>query len=377
MYSLRTNCIFCKSILTDTYFKCDYTNYVAHYALDIASDYVPHTIPFNIYTCGTCKTAQLKYLGDISEIYRLNHADSTGATMINLHTLTKNTLLKYKDRIRNILEIGSSIGVLADLILNEYTTDYYIIEPAFNGNRKNKYILDSFYEDVDDTSINANTLIISHVFEHFYNPLDILEKINKNKNLDIFCLVFPDLEYYINNNVLHVLNTEHTYYIDNDFLISLLKIYNFTLLEKINYTNHSVIFIFEKVRTTLIKDANTSITNTNYSLDTYFNTILDTVNRFNIVIEQNQDKDIYIWPASIHCLYLCMFGLHTNIKGFLDNSPNKINKMMYGYNMNIYSFSSVTSQNNSNTVILINGGIFNNDIQNIINTSTNIKFITI
>ena len=35
---------------------------------------------------------------------------------------------------------------------------------------------------VDDENIDANTLIISHVFEHFYNPIEILKKIHKLKH---------------------------------------------------------------------------------------------------------------------------------------------------------------------------------------------------
>ena len=105
-----------------------------------------------------------------------------------------------------------------------------------------------------------------------------MEKISKNKNISLFCLVFPDLEYYINNKVLHVLNTEHTYYIDNDFLVSVLTLYGFTLLERVNHKNHSVIFILER-KGGLIENKNPKITfkNTNYSIEKYFSSIFQSV----------------------------------------------------------------------------------------------------
>ena len=89
-------------------------------------------------------------------------------------------ILKYKNKITNIIEIGSSKGVLAEYILENLKLKYYIIEPSFFGNRENKIIIDDYYENVDDNNIDANTMIISHVFEHFYEPKKILEKIYLN-----------------------------------------------------------------------------------------------------------------------------------------------------------------------------------------------------
>jgi hypothetical protein len=176
-YTIKENCIFCNNILSEIYFANDYENYVGHYQVDINCDtYKNIKIPFNIFICSKCKTVQNKYLGDLSEIYKINHADSTGTTMINLHKLNKEFILKHLENINNIIEIGSSKGVLADNILEDIKLDYYIIEPSFFGDRNNKIIIDNFYENIDDSSINANTIIISHVFEHFYEPNEILKK---------------------------------------------------------------------------------------------------------------------------------------------------------------------------------------------------------
>ena len=280
-------------------------------------------IPFNIYTCSKCKTVQTKYLGDLNEIYKYNHATNTGSIMNNLHHKNLDLILKYKDNINNIIEIGCSKGTLSDLILNNIKLDYYIIEPNFIGDKNNKIIINDFYENVDDYNINANTIIISHVFEHFYNPKEILLKISNNKNIKNFFLVFPDLEYYINNNTLHVLNIEHTYYIDNDFLINYFENYGFKLIEKQDYIGHSVLFYFIKNNTPIIN--NNELININYSLDIFYNKIFDTIKRFNDIINNNINKEIYIWPASIHSLYLIIFGLNDKLlSGMLDNCSKKL-----------------------------------------------------
>jgi hypothetical protein len=373
-FIIREKCIFCNTNLNTVYFEKDYENYVAHYQVEVYHDINSMVkIPYNILICNNCKTVQTKYLGNLNEIYKLNHADSTGTTMINLHHKIANLIEKYRNNINNILEIGSSYGVLADIVISKnLNLNYNIIEPCYKGNITNKTIYDDFYENIDDTKIDTNTIIISHVFEHFYNPREILDKIYLNKNITNFFLIFPDLEYYINNNVLHVLNTEHTYYVDNQFLINELNNYGFELIERENYQNHSVIFYFKRISN---DKKNIIYVNKNYSLDSFFNKIFNTINKFNHYIINNNNNNIYIWPSSIHSLYLCIFGLkYEKINGMLDNSINKIGKKMYGINLSIYSFNEIINNNDKNTIILINGGVFNNEImKNTVNT--NIKFI--
>jgi len=372
-YNIRSKCIFCDSVLNKTFFEKDHACYSSHFMVD--NDYTDfHNIPFNIYTCQECNTPQTKYLGDLNEIYNINHADSTGKTMTDLHNKTFELIMKYKNNIKNIIEIGSSKGILADIVLKNIDTTYNIIEPSYWGDRSNKNIIDDFYENVEDTLIDANTMIISHVFEHFYNPLDILNKIYSNKNIENFFLVFPDLEYYINNEVLHVLNTEHTYYVDNQFLISLLNNKGFELIEKYYHNNHSVIFYFKKKN---VPNTNEKLVlyNNNFSLDKFYSSIFNKITYFNDIINSNDSKNVYLWPASIHTLYLFNFGLSDKITGFLDNSENKIGKKAYGINKEILSFTQIVNENSANSIIILNGGIFNDEVKNIIKNANNIKFI--
>ena len=361
-FSIRKNCIFCNHGLSDTYFTEDLSNFVAHYSVDENyNNNNSHEIPFNVCICDNCNTPQIKYLGDLEEIYKINHADSTGEVMLNLHIENLNFILKYKDKINNVIEIGSSKGVLADLLLEKLNLTYFIIEPSYFGSlNDNKILINDFYENVDDSNIDADTLIMSHVLEHFYEPIKILEKIKNNKNIKNIFLTFPDLEYYVNNNVFHVLNTEHTFYVDNNFLINVFKFFGFELVEKIFYKNHSVLFYFEKT----VGDGlgiNFDFKNQNYNLSKFYSKIKDTVNNFNEIINNNEDKEIYLWPASIHSLYLLMFGLNqTKLKGLTDNSPNKIGNKMYGTNLKVYDFKKVSNEQNS--TILLNGGIFNSEV---------------
>lgn len=361
IYTIRERCIFCNEQLKTTYFSKDYETFSGHYMVPL--DYDPksmHQIPYNIYICDTCKTVQTKYLGDLNEIYKFNHNDSTGKIYTQLHILVSEMISKYKENIHNIIEIGGSCGVLADYIIEKINTDYYIIEPSYWGGQHNKkHIIPDFYENVDDSKIDANTIIISHVFEHFYEPMTILEKICKNTNIKYFFLILPDLEYAINNQVLNVLNTEHTYYVDNTFLINVFDLYGFHLVEKHNHENHSILFYFEKRYPTRI---NTSITffNHNYSLENYFNPVLHKIKYIQEIVNKSEYSNVYIWPASVHTILLFSLGLDTSIiTGLLDNSKIKIGSKQYGTNLPIYS---MTEKMDENCLIFLNGGVFNSEI---------------
>lgn len=362
-YTIRTKCIFCKMSLVGTErFESDKTIPVAVFTDH--QDTLHQTIPYNVCICETCKTAQTKYLGDLGEIYRVNHADGTGSTMQGLHERVLDIITDNLNDIEGIIEIGSSKGILADKVLATNTFPYHIIDPGYFGKRDDhRTIIEKFYENVDDTQLQANTLIISHVFEHFYNPQDILDKIGSNTNIKHFILVWPDLDYYCNNGVLHLLNTEHTYYVDLEFLIKLIGAQGFQLSYKDMYKGHSVIMCFGRVSTPISTELRqTQVSNTS-NVNTFFTYIDERVRLFNDTIEAHPNLPVYLWPCSIHTVFLLTFGFNKRrLSGFLDNSPKKIGGTMYGTGKMCYSFKSKVDDAEE-CIILLNGGVFNSEVK--------------
>ena len=82
-----------------------------------------------------------------------------------------------------------------------------------------------------------------------------------------------------------------------------------------------------------------NLKNQKFSLDKFYNTIFNNVDKINTILDEDTDHNIYLWPASIHCLILFIFGLKNNIIGFLDNSKKKENQILYGTNKKIHSFT--------------------------------------
>ena len=146
-FTIRTNCIFCDNILNETCFDFDYNIPIACYSKNENSHDI--VIPYNVYKCNVCKTSQIKYLGDINEVYKMNHADNIGSIMENLHLTVLNLIKNQIGSIKNVVEVGSSKGTLSDLILDEKIIDkYYIIEPTFIGTeRENKIIINDYFEN--------------------------------------------------------------------------------------------------------------------------------------------------------------------------------------------------------------------------------------
>ena len=77
--------------------------------------------------------------------------------------------------------------------------------------------------------------------------------------------------------------------------------------------------------------------------------------KLNNILEDKSSK-YYIWPASAHTVTLFMNGLNwQNLSGCLDNSPNKIGKYLYGYNLKCYNFYEILNSHDSTITIFLNG----------------------
>jgi hypothetical protein len=353
IYEEREKCIFCDSSDLNTFFDKDYKS-----SLQLGTHYTPqeaYFMPYNVLLCNICNSAQNKYIGNLSIIYDTNHVDDYGTTKTKKHKLLTNFIIENKN-IDGIIEVGSCNGILARNILENISTNYNIIEPSYTGDKNGINIIESFFENIDITSINANTLIMSDVFEHFYNPIDILDNIQKSHNIKYIFFSHPDFDYSIKNNFLTNLNCEHTFLIEHQFLFAFFEKYGFKLNRRFDFENFSLFLEFE--RTNIIQKIEKPIINNNLYSDTkiYFDKIINIVNNINYITNTNSSKKYYIWPSSIHSITLFTCGLdYKKLSGILDNSPNKIGKYLYGYNLLCSSFDDLLKNGNNDVVVFISG----------------------
>ena len=375
VYTIRTKCIFCNN--DDFEMLFDHSNYTSSLSLGLNSDKneKSHFMPYNVQICKICKTFQNKYLGDLAIIYGVNHADDYGSTKSKKHSLFCNFICENK-HIDGIVEVGSCNGVLANNVLQTRETEYNIIEPSFTGDKTNLNIISDYFENVNLNAISANTLIMSDVFEHFYNPLDILNKIRNSENIKYIYLNHPDFDYSIKNNVYMNLNCEHTFLIEHQFLFVIFENFGFKLTRRNDFDNHSLFLEFERMNNSKIVEK----APVNYNLyedgKKYFNTITHVVKNINDYIISNSSKKMFIWPTSVHAVTLLTCGLiFEKLRGVLDNSPNKIGKYLYGYNLLCSSFNDILNSNDNDICIIIGGaGPYTKELV-LVNKNIDIRFV--
>ena len=348
----RKQCILCNSSNMDLLLQDD-TSISTCYSL-FPEKTKEIFIPYNIQYCSSCSIAQIKYVGDLDLVYSTNHIDNFGQVKHNMHTFFADFILKNTD-IRNTIEIGACHDYLSRLLQNANPAlSITVIDPSFTGNTDNITVIPNFVEQVDLTIIPANTVILSSVFEHFYNPIEILNIFKNSNNIEYIYLNHPNMDYAVQNDVHINLTAEHTFYIPNDKVTSLFTQYGFQQT-RINYfENHTICYEFK--RSTNAYLTTYTLLDTYKDITKYLQRIKLRVDSLNTLIQENPNAKFYLWPASMHIVPLFTHGLHyTHLEALLDNSPNKIGKYFYGYNILCQSFDKVIQSSNEDTYILLGG----------------------
>ena len=362
VYELRTECVACRTNTLINFLEKDYTTSLSLGFNDTPSPEV--FMPFNILICNACKAVQTKYLGNLSIIYSKNHAVNTGTLKTEMKRLFSDFVAEKNDS-NGIMEVGASDESLSTCILEKIKTSYCIVEPSFTGNPDGIMLINEYIENVDIASYPVNTIVMSHIFEHLYQPMKILEKISNAKNIEYIYLNHPDFEYYVKENVYVVLNSEHVYYIEHDVLISYFEKYGFLLEKRYNYDNHSIFLCFKRFTETRLFDE-TRLINKKAVGDIcyFFSSMKKVVATLHKIIKENPTMKYYMWPASAHSISLFACGFDTSLlTGLLDNSPTKIGKYLHSYNLYCSSFKEIIEKKDPNTCILIGGaGSYGKDI---------------
>jgi hypothetical protein len=304
------------------------------------------------YNCEFCNCIQLGTLIDPNILYKNPHNDTylTPTWKKHHHDFAEFVLKNTKN---DIVEIGGN-GIIHEILKDKKMDLQYsildICEPTLKKNNIN-YL----FGNCEDYKFQKNeTVVMSHVFEHLFNPRKFIENMYKCK-VDIICISIPNMLYLINSNHYLVLHNEHTYYIDKNLIVWLFSQYNYELEDYEEYINHSLFFKFNRKKQyniiNLIKD--TSLTNK----------ILKSINPFfNIKIKESS----FICPAGLYGQLLMYYYKDVKILGFLDNDKTKQNCRVYGSPYYVYSFDKILEYKNSTIYLL--AGLYNNEIKKQINS---------
>lgn len=359
IYIERTECLFCKSKNLTPLWDKNYEIALGCYAIEDPTQET-YSMPFNILKCCDCLTYQTQYLGNPDIIYNYE-ARFHGSIRSTMNKLFSDFILENKN-IKHILEIGAGNGSISEYILEKNSIQYTIVDPTYSGPKEYRTIHTCFIEEFKEP-IQADTIVMSHVFEHFYDPIKIMEDVfRKNNAIQHVYLNFPDLENYILEGNYHVLNPEHIFYAEHGFIINLFKKYGFDHHRLYSHEHHSMFFEFIRSKE---KQSNLPLLNkhTHQDVPLYFDTIFKRIDRMHTVINQHPDHNVYIWPCSMHTTYLFALGLdQTKITAILDNAPHKIGKYLYGTKLKCLSMQEFITNHKENSILILNGGCYNKEV---------------
>jgi len=370
-FTERTACIFCKSKELFKLWEQPREIFLGCYVVSSPA-HICHKMPFNILKCVKCKTYQTQYLGDMSIIYNYN-ASSHGVIRSTMNQLFAE-FITTDTHINSILEIGGGNGDLSDILIHSRKDlQYTIVDPTYSGTTTNKTVVNGFFESVSIHD-NIDTIVMSHVFEHFYEPTEILTRFKDMKSVKTIFLNFPNLESCIKENQYHVLNPEHIYYAENQFITKLFDCFGFSVKKTYFHNKHSVFFEFRRIDRKIDTHSEQLIQNLSSDVDvpTFFERILERIADINTIIRSHPEHAIYIWPCSMHTTYLIAMGLDFDKIGILDNAPHKIGQYLYGTNKKCGRLSDILLSSN-NSIVILNGGCYNDEVKSLV--SDNIIFI--
>ena len=318
--------------------------------------------------CAKCGTIQLDKLIQLDILYSNSHNyTSVGKVWENYFKLFCESI---NDLIidKNILEIGDPSGKIANR-MNNYKK-WHIVEPNKNKkivfNEKIEFI-ESFFDENFQTDKQIDMIVHSHLFEHIYNPNAFLKKCHEIlvDDGEMFFGV-PNMEYIGKNELAPFAGIffEHTILLNKENITYLLNKNGFTILRIIDYENHSILFHAKKSPTFLTDFASSdnSIVNCELFLSSVTN-YKKFIEKCIRTIEENPNKKVYVFGASYNTQFLLSMGLNPEmITGILDNSVDKQNKYLYGYNLKIYSPEII--RNKEDCIVILKNGYYNNEIMN-------------
>ena len=372
-YKLRKSCLFCKESIFTTLLTKDYSIPIGCFSVSDPK-YSYTFIPYNLYNCSKCYTIQTKYEGELSLIYSESFAGLFGTTR-SIMNIEFSKFILSNHSIKSVLEVGAGNGDIADILLEKSGLDYTIIDPSYWGNTTNRSIIKNFIENIDTSSLNSDTLVMSHVFEHFYDPMAILTKVSQMPNLTHIYINHPNLESFIKNGNYHVLNPEHIFYAEISFIEEIFLLFGFKRKRSYNYTDFAIFLEFERIKLEKNSIIFPKNIHTLESTQLFFSNLFKNIKTLNEILDTTI-VPVHIWPSSMHTNFVIAMGLNKDkINYVLDNSPHKIGKYLYGYNLYCKSFKEITESYDKKIIILAGGSYNKEVVDSLKNNTANIVYI--
>lgn len=306
---------------------------------------------------------QLHNLLSADIVYSSYHSEAVGGIWKEHHNEFSRFI--YNFHPKDVLEIGGSNGNLAInyLEIQNNIRSWTIIEPnpSIKSNKKIK-VLKGFFGK--DTVVNGiDTIVISHVLEHIYDPNSFLQNINRHIEIGQYLILsIPNLHVYLQKKFSNSINFEHTYFLTEYFCNFLLLKHGFEIEKKSYFRDHSIFLAAKKTNIEQTPETvNHYIENKRMYLG-MVNYYTEETKRLNSLIDQFPGK-IFLFGAHIFSQFLIYLGLNSRkISNIIDNSELKNGKRLYGTELYVRK-PDVINMHDSVAVIL-KAGQYQKEVKN-------------
>ena len=339
----RNNCVLCNnySILNkikNVKYPFSYINNTGEY--DMAYGF-----------CENCFSIQIMDLIDPAILYNTNYILPCFNTYnwIQHNISFVQFIVSSIEPIQPLIEIGGSSFCIGKHLIDLYK-DYTVFDfsIAFEKKENVKYI-EGNCETYDFEK--GSNLILSHVFEHIYEPKKFIYNCSKNGVKNIIISI-PNM----NDDKIFFVTSQHTFsYSDND-IEYIFSLYNYNCIKKTLFNNNSLDCLF--FHFSLVTDLNIIPRNINNKHYLYS---LELLNK-----KINIPKNTFISTGGMYSILIYnLIQNKENLIGIIDRNPILKDKKYGNTNLQIFPYEHL-KKFDENTSIIIHS-INKNDIINCIN----------
>lgn len=307
---------------------------------------------------------QLNPLIPLDILYKESHGAGCVGQLWDLHHQEFAAFIsRYKPAA--VLEIGGAHGILAAKYQSSHDITWAILEPNPSPTEgcKAEYIK-GFFDDHFVLDDRFDTVVHSHVFEHIYEPREFMRQLANSMGLGqrlIFSV--PNMQVMLQRKYTNCINFEHTFLLTEQHIEYLLANNGFRVVDKHYFmADHSIFYSAVRDSAVEPRDLPADVYEHNKKL------YLDYVAYHEALIRDinsrilSTDNPVYLFGAHVFAQYLLAFGLDSSkIICLLDNDVKKHGKRLYGTNLQVQSPKILS--NDSNPVIILKAGVYNEEIK--------------
>jgi hypothetical protein len=252
------------------------------------------------------------------------------------HIHFSNFILSNTDEIV-FLEVGANKGDLYKLMIKDKPLEFITLDMWKHEDLPSeiKYI-EGNCETFDFKAFN--TIILSHVFEHLYNPLTFIKNI-KNAGVSNVFISIPNFDLLVKEQSLITIHSQHIFYCGFDYIGYMFSLFNYKCQNSYIYDGN-----FKSVMFKFVFDNNVlpvKLPSTDIELYKHIY-----VNKVNNIREIEIPPNSYIAPSGIYGqIYYYLIKNKENIIGFLDNNKERHNNYLYGTDKLVYLTSRIDYNN--------------------------------